>query len=97
MLVSRFVAWTAPARNLERAIISLTPQALYVDCEPQSSVESAQAAGAPEEEIEITPEMIKAGILAYVSYDSRFEELEDVVPRVYKAMEAVRNAALAER
>jgi hypothetical protein len=66
-------------------------------CGPTVSTESVVEAGAPVREVEITPAMMEAGILAYVSYDSRFEELEDVVTRVYRAMEAVRNAVLVER
>jgi len=66
-------------------------------CTLRASADSAVGAGAPVREVEITSAMMEAGILAYVSYDSRFEELEDVVPRVYRSMEAVRNAVLVER
>lgn len=40
--------------------------------------------GAPEDEIEVTPEMIAAGM------DEVFEISEKEVARVYRAMEAVR-------
>jgi hypothetical protein len=43
------------------AIISLTPQAPYVDCESRPEAETFPAAGAPENKIEITPAMIEAG------------------------------------
>jgi hypothetical protein len=37
-------------------------------------------------EIKITPEMIQAGVEAFVGFDPRFETEEDVVPRVFLAM-----------
>jgi hypothetical protein len=44
-------------------------------------------AGPPEtEEIEITPEMIKAGTVAYLNFDLRGGEIEDRVTVVYEAM-----------
>lgn len=43
------------------AIISLTPQAPYVDCGSQPEAETLPAAGAPENKIEISPAMIEAG------------------------------------
>jgi hypothetical protein len=42
------------------------------------------------DEIEVTPEMIEAGERAFCSYGSRFEDVIDVVVRVYEAMERVR-------
>lgn len=42
-----------------------------------------------EDEIEVTPEMIEAGALAYTDYDPRFEGIEDVAIRVYIAMTRV--------
>jgi hypothetical protein len=38
------------------------------------------------DKIEVSPEMIRAGALAFVSYDPRFEEVEEVVCRIYRAM-----------
>jgi hypothetical protein len=35
---------------------------------------------------EPTPEMINSGVLAYLSYDGRFEDYEDVVLRIWRAM-----------
>jgi hypothetical protein len=44
-------------------------------------------AGAPETaEIEITPEMIEAGILAYLKHDSRFDDDNEAVRQVFLAM-----------
>lgn len=36
--------------------------------------------------IEVTPEMIEAGVREMSSYDSRFEMEEDCVPRIFLAM-----------
>lgn len=44
----------------------------------------------PAPEIEVTPEMIEAGAVAFCSFDSRFELEEDAAVRVYEAMESVR-------
>jgi hypothetical protein len=38
------------------------------------------------EEIEITPEMIEAGVLEFLSFDSRFDSEEDAVTLIYQAM-----------
>ena len=54
-------------------------------------------AGAPEDEIEVTPEMIDAGTLAYLNFDLRGGEVEDRVERVYLAMESVRRRSRASR
>jgi hypothetical protein len=54
-----------------------------------SAVVSKEAAGAPETEIEITPEMIEAGVMALSlcePHDSRASTARDV----FIAMEAVR-------
>ena len=47
---------------------------------------SKSNAGAPEDEIEITPEMIEAGTLELASYDPEFESIEEAAKRVYRAM-----------
>lgn len=44
-------------------------------------------AGAPVEEIDITEEMIAAGVAAAAGYDSRFEPFESLPIQVYEAME----------
>ena len=43
------------------------------------------------EEIKVTPEMIEAGVRAFWSFDTRFEDAEDVVKRIWRGMNAVRN------
>jgi hypothetical protein len=37
-------------------------------------------------DIEITPDMIKAGVSALCSYDSEFESREEGVTRIFEAM-----------
>ena len=51
---------------------------------------SPEAAGAPENEIEITPEMVEAGVSEFVKFDRRFDDEEDAVGNIYIAMEKVR-------
>jgi hypothetical protein len=46
-------------------------------------------AGAPGNEIEITPEMIEAGVREFCAYDPRFEGPGDVVVAIWGAMIAV--------
>ena len=41
-------------------------------------------------EIEITPEMIEAGVGEFLGYDSRFEEPRDAVIQIYLAMQRAR-------
>ena len=43
-------------------------------------------ANADESEIEVTLEMMAAGMDAWLSYDSRFEDAEDVVRRIWVRM-----------
>jgi hypothetical protein len=43
-------------------------------------------AGAPEIEIEITPEMIEAGVIAFCSFRSGMETSEEVVEEIFKKM-----------
>jgi hypothetical protein len=38
------------------------------------------------DEIEITPEMIEAGLDEFVAYDDRFHFEEDAVRRIFRAM-----------
>lgn len=49
-----------------------------------------EAAGAPEEEIDVTPEMIAAGV------DVVFGITEDGAVRLYRAMEAVRQWSMVK-
>ena len=44
-----------------------------------------------EKEIEITPEMIEAGVLALCSFDPRFEDEEEAVRRIFSEMTKPRN------
>lgn len=37
-------------------------------------------------EVEITPEMMAAGLREFCAYDARFEGPEDVVPEIFRAM-----------
>lgn len=39
---------------------------------------------------EITPEMIEAGVMAMLAYDSRFEDEDAAVIRIYRAMVSAR-------
>jgi hypothetical protein len=43
-----------------------------------------------EDEIEVTPEMIEAGEIEFVRFDSRFEGPDEVVLRIYKVMRKAR-------
>lgn len=51
----------------------------------------AELAGAPEEEIEITPEMIAAGARIYIRESDDTEK--EVVAKIYRAMECIRRAS----
>ena len=37
-------------------------------------------------EVEVTPEMIEAGLEEFTAYDDRFDRKEDEVRRIYEAM-----------
>jgi hypothetical protein len=56
---------------------------------------ASKEAGAPGRVIEITPEMIEAGLEARAAWDSRFEETEGLVIQIYEAMERARCASVA--
>jgi hypothetical protein len=43
-------------------------------------------AGAPEPEMKITPEMIRAGVNSFLAFDSRFEAEADLVQDIFRAM-----------
>lgn len=45
-----------------------------------------RTAVAASEEVEITREMIEAGVSEFLSYDPRVERPEDVVPLIFRAM-----------
>jgi hypothetical protein len=48
-------------------------------------------------EIEITPEMIEAGISQYVKADETLETREEIVVRIFMAMSAARRVGLASQ
>jgi hypothetical protein len=56
-----------------------------------SDVESSRSdsigAGAPGTEIEVTPEMVEAGVDVLSGFNTDFETLEGCVERIYIAME----------
>jgi len=64
----------------------LTPQAQYVDCESQSEAETLLTAGAPEQEIEITPEMITNGVAALSEYVIWDAPKAEIVEAIFRAM-----------
>lgn len=62
----------------------MTPQTPA--CSPTAASCDLREDGAPE--VEITPEMIDAGVSAYLDFDLRFGDIEDRVSAVYCAMVA---------
>lgn len=61
----------------------------YVD---DSAVASFEAAGVPEIEIEITPEMIEAGVSALASSNEDFESKEEIITNIYLSMACSRHS-----
>jgi hypothetical protein len=51
-------------------------------CNVYESRPDSVEAGAPAKEIEITPEMIKAGISILLDYDPRFSNEKDIVEKI---------------
>jgi hypothetical protein len=49
--------------------------------------------GAPESDIEITPEMVEAGTAALGTFDFRFGHPSEAVERIFKAMLSARTGA----
>ena len=43
----------------------------------------------PKEEIEITDEMVDAGLAAYADFDSRYERTSTLIVSIYRAMAVV--------
>ncbi len=43
-------------------------------------------------DLEVTPAMIDAGVLELVRYDQRFEDPQDSIVKIYKAMESAKSA-----
>jgi hypothetical protein len=50
------------------------------------TAESREPAGAPVDEIEVTPDMIDAGVLAFFDVDRRFDGIEVAVEHAFLAM-----------
>jgi len=48
--------------------------------------DSSKPTGAPEVEVKLTPEAIKAGVGELYSFDERFEFAEEAVIRIYRAI-----------
>jgi len=53
---------------------------------PVGIEDDSMSAGAPANEIEITPEMIEAGVMAFCSFKSGMETSEEVVEEIFKKM-----------
>jgi hypothetical protein len=62
-----------------------------LDLEKSSAPDHGQCAGAPIDEIEITPEMIEAGVRAFYAADQRIGSMENVVESIFEAMWAARD------
>jgi hypothetical protein len=75
------------ARNIV-GIIRLTPQA---ESGPKVADRPARRE-APDPELEVTPEMIEAGVRAFFEFDSRFEGEREAVIRIFQAMRAAQVA-----
>ena len=45
-----------------------------------------KSAGAPEQDVEITPEMIEAGLEKLFDYDPSFSNEKDIVAEIFRAM-----------
>lgn len=56
-----------------------------------ADVETDRIANAEVSEADVTPAMIEAGADEFYSYDSRYEDVGDVVRRIWIAMAVVRN------
>lgn len=40
-------------------------------------------------DIDVTPEMIRAGLDAWAGWDERVEDIEEALPRIFRAMASV--------
>jgi hypothetical protein len=79
------------------ANISLTPQSATYSDESASAVAEVGAPAVVEEEMEITPAMLIAGVEELSSFNLDFESPEEVVTRIYRHMQLAANARLRER
>jgi hypothetical protein len=60
------------------------------------AVDSEESAGAPEDEIEVTPAMIAAGVAAYRSSNEDYEEIELIVKNIFIEMKEIFSRAEAD-
>ena len=84
----------SPGQIQIRGIMHLT----YPDSDTHTgavSTANAGETGAPEAKIEITPEMIEAGVCQYCSADDILETKEEIVRRVFLAMCRAKTMAAA--
>jgi len=49
-------------------------------------------AGVPNDEIEVTPEMVHAGVMRYYDFDKRFYDKDEILAKVFIAMWKLRPA-----
>jgi len=77
--------WDVWVPRIAAGIIYLAPHPAKCSSAPANG-EAALEAGAPETEIEITPEMIAAGALALSSYGDAFESAEEAAVRIFREM-----------
>jgi hypothetical protein len=51
------------------------------------AVDSRESAGAPENEIAVTPAMVEAGVDALGGFDPAYEPIHEAAIRIYQSME----------
>jgi hypothetical protein len=71
--------------NKSLGIISLTPHPTSPSIDAVDSV-SAESAGAPANDMKITPAMVEAGVEEIASFNLDFESREEAVIRIYRRM-----------
>ncbi len=59
---------------------------------PDADRVASGSAGAPEHEIEVTPEMIAAGLSVLYDYDPSYSNEREIVAKIYEVMERMRAA-----
>jgi hypothetical protein len=57
-----------------------------MDCVYRSGLDSVEAGAPEDEEFEITPEMIEAGVDAHAGYNPEFNDIENVICDIWIAM-----------
>ena len=63
-------------------LIKPPPKEFTEDMQKQNQ----DAGGNPGNEIEVTPEMIEAGVEAFFPFDRRYDEIDGAIARVWRAM-----------